>query len=103
MSSNKKCEVSLEIIIIECVVEACNAAGMIELGPIKAETTLYGNQGILDSLGLVTALIGIQRDMERKLGVTATIIDESVFSQNTSAFATVGSLVKYVRKRIERS
>lgn len=57
---------------------------------------LYGRQGVLDSLGLVSLLAGIELALEEECGIQITLADERAFSQVRSPFRTVSSLAEYI-------
>jgi D-alanine--poly(phosphoribitol) ligase subunit 2 len=60
------------------------------------ETRLYGRQGVLDSLGLVSLLAAIEQAMEEQYDLQVTLADERAFSQARSPFRTVASLAEYI-------
>ena len=60
---------------------------------------LYGRQGVLDSLGLVSLLAGIELAIEEECGIQITLADERAFSQARSPFRTVASLAEYIHGR----
>lgn len=60
--------------------------------------SLYGNHGVLDSLGLVSLLAAIELAVEEESGVHITLADERAFSQKRSPFRTVASLAQYTHK-----
>lgn len=60
------------------------------------EARLYGRQGVLDSLGLVSLLAAVEQAMEEQYGVQVTLADERAFSQARSPFRTVKSLAEYI-------
>jgi acyl carrier protein len=57
---------------------------------------LYGRQGVLDSLGLVSLLAAIEQALEDEHGIQVTLADERAFSQARSPFRTVASLSEYI-------
>jgi D-alanine--poly(phosphoribitol) ligase subunit 2 len=60
------------------------------------DARLYGRQGVLDSLGLVSLLAAIEQALEDEYGVQVTLADERAFSQARSPFRTVASLAEYI-------
>jgi D-alanine--poly(phosphoribitol) ligase subunit 2 len=60
------------------------------------DARLYGRQGVLDSLGLVSLLAAIEQALEDEHGIQVTLADERAFSQARSPFRTVGSLAEYI-------
>ena len=60
------------------------------------KTVIFGEDGKLDSLGLVTLLVQIEQDIEDEFEVSITLADERAMSQNRSPFRTIGALVDYI-------
>ena len=60
------------------------------------DEVIYGNDGKLDSLGLVNFIVAIEEKVEDKFGVPIILADERAMSQKQSPFRTVGSLVDYI-------
>ena len=60
------------------------------------ETVLFGRGFGLDSLGLVSLIVDIERLLEEEHGVVLTLADDKAMSQKTSPFRTVGTLADYI-------
>ena len=67
----------------------------------STKTVLFGKDGKLDSLGLVTLLVIIEQNIEEEFDVSITIADERAMSQKHSPFRTLGSLVDYIEMLLE--
>ena len=67
--------------------------GVIEKSP---NTSLFGKDGVLDSLGLVSFLLIVEQEIIDALGVEITIADEKAMSLKNSPFRTVDSLKSYL-------
>lgn len=65
---------------------------------INYETALFGYNGILDSMSLVSLIVAVEQDVEDEFGKEITIADSKAMSQKNSPFKTVGSLVEYIEK-----
>jgi len=65
-------------------------------GDILLNTSLFGSDGFLDSLGLVTLLVNIEQEIEAIYDIALTIADEKALSQSRSPFRSVDSLVEYL-------
>ena len=65
------------------------------------KTVLFGNGGILDSLGLVNLIIAIEQNIEDEYGISLALADERAMSQKHSPFRTLGSLVDYIEMLLE--
>ena len=62
----------------------------------STKTVLFGNNGQLDSLGLVSLLVIIEQNIEDEFDVSITIADEKAMSQKRSPFRTIGTLADYI-------
>ena len=65
------------------------------------ESVLLGPGGNLDSLALVSLIIGVEEKIEEEFEITVTITDDLVMSGELSPFRTVGSLVEHIAGLIE--
>lgn len=68
--------------------------------PKGALDLLYGEGGFLDSLGLVTVLLEVERLVEERYGVSITLADDRALSSRASPFRSVDSLAAYVHDRV---
>ena len=64
-------------------------------GDVSAATALFGRDGILDSMGLVSLLISVEQALEDKYAVRISLADEKALSQAHSPYRTVSSLAEY--------
>jgi acyl carrier protein len=69
-----------------------------EFGP---ETRLFGKDGLLDSMALVSLVMSLEQEIAEKFGAEIALADEKALSQKHSPFRTVGSLVSYADGEIE--
>jgi len=60
------------------------------------EAPLYGREGVLDSLALVSFVVAVEQAIENKFGRVLTLADEKALSQRHSPFRTIGGLADYV-------
>ncbi len=67
--------------------------------PIGPETTLYGVNGHLDSMGLVGFLIDVEESLQDQ-GIRISLSDERAMSQKNSPFRDVPTLVDYISQLI---
>ena len=72
----------------------------IELG-LGADAPLYGDEGALDSLALVTLITTVEQELEDEFGSAVSLIDERAISQARSPFRTVGSLADFATDLLE--
>ena len=90
----------IEIIIqqVEEVNEELTSKIPLEQG---GEAPLFGGDGVLNSLMLVTLIVGVEQAVEDELDAVLTLADEKAMSQKSSPFRTIKSLAEYVEKCIK--
>ena len=67
----------------------------------STNTVLFGEDGKLDSLGLINLVVAVEQNIEDEFDVTITLADERAMSQETSPFKTVGTLTDYIEMILE--
>ncbi len=65
------------------------------VNPTK-ETKLFGENGALDSLALVSVVTDLEEEIHDEFDKHITLADERAMSQNNSPFSTVESLTDYI-------
>lgn len=60
------------------------------------DAPLYGEAGVLDSLGLVSLVVSIEQALQDRWGVAVALADEKALSLTRSPFRTIGTLTDYV-------
>jgi acyl carrier protein len=65
------------------------------------DTTLFGESGKLDSLGLVNLIVAIEQKIEDEYGITVVLAEEGGLG-DMAPFATTGNLVNHVSWILER-
>src|SRR5687767_835401 len=68
---------------------------------VSSETSLFGHDGLLDSLGLVTLVVAVEQAIEDTYGVSVSLADERAMSQRHSPYRTVGSLAEYAGRMLQ--
>lgn len=87
--------------VIANVIEEFNETLQLKISSEDGQDApLYGSEGALDSLGLVSFIIAVEQAIEDELGITVVLADEKAMSQKNSPFRSVGSLVDYVTQLI---
>lgn len=81
--------------LIAARLEDLGPPGLEEHGPVTGDTALLGDDGLLDSLGLVNLLVDVEQALEDETGAALTIGDDRAVSARHSPFRTVGSLADY--------
>lgn len=62
------------------------------------DTILFGEGALLDSVGLVSFIVTVERTVEEVTGKTITLASEKAFSRKQSPFRTVETLAKYIEE-----
>ncbi|KPA18707.1 acyl carrier protein [Candidatus Magnetomorum sp. HK-1] len=66
----------------------------VELG--SATPLFDGNEGILNSIALVTLIVALEQSVEDEFEIPIILANEKAMSQKNSPFLTIGSLAKYI-------
>lgn len=86
--------------ILEVIYSAIARENQLRPVPISLsdgpKTALYGRDGQLDSMALVSMIIDIEELIATKLGVNVTLVSDVAMSARSSPFATVQSLANYI-------
>ena len=82
--------------IITMIINEASSIIDLENDEINFDTTIYGNDSRLDSLGLINLIVAVEQNIEDEFDVNITIADERAMSQETSPFKTVGTLTDYI-------
>jgi D-alanine--poly(phosphoribitol) ligase subunit 2 len=91
----------LASLIMEVLQELNAQQEMNHLEDLNRETPLFGQRGILDSLGLVTLVVAVEQAIEDEFGVSVSLADEKAMSQRNSPYRTVASLAEYAGRVLE--
>jgi D-alanine--poly(phosphoribitol) ligase subunit 2 len=68
---------------------------------LSGNTPLFGPDGILDSMGMVMLVVGLEQAIEDKHGVTVNLADEKALSKQNALYRTIGSLADYASRLIQ--
>ena len=60
-------------------------------------TSLFGENGQLDSLGLINLIVAVEEQIEDDFGTPITLADDRALSQEMSPFRTFESLAGYIQ------
>lgn len=73
----------------------------IEIGKeLNAETRLFGEGGLLDSMALVSLVIAVEQALEEKYQTSVGLADEKALSQRSSPYRTIGTLAAYAAQEL---
>ena len=67
---------------------------------LTIDSPLFGDEGALDSLGLVNLVVLTERRIEQTYSVAVSLADENALSSAENPFRTVRSYVEFVAKLI---
>lgn len=89
--------------IVELIIQTAAELGEDEIGlneQLSADSRLFGEGGLLDSMALVTLVIALEQAIEEKYDVSAGLADEKALSQSNSPYRSVNSLAEYAASQI---
>lgn len=90
--------------IVNLIVETARELGEDEIGvggDLAEDTVLFGKDGVLDSMGLVTLIVAVEQAVEDKYDKAAGLADEKAMSQARSPYRSVATLAEYVAQELE--
>jgi len=67
---------------------------------LDANTRLFGEGGLLDSMALVSLVIAVEQAVEDKYEVAVALADEKALSQRSSPYRTIGTLAAYAAQEL---
>ena len=70
-------------------------------GEMTRDSLLFGDGGLLDSMGLVALVIALEQSIAEKHGVTVALADERALSREASPYRTVGALAEYAASLLD--
>jgi acyl carrier protein len=88
-------------LICATVTETANAEGIPLPQPVGASTRLFGQDGLLDSMALVSVVIAIEQQIADKFGKGVALADEKALSQRSSPYRSVETLADYALTQIQ--
>lgn len=88
-------------LVHRCLVELCEEQALEAPAGVGPDTALFGPDGLLDSIALVSLVVAVEEAVEDAHGVSVTLADQRALSRSKSPFRTVGALAAYCRERIE--
>lgn len=93
--------------VLACVYAAIDEANedRQDLPPVRKalETPIQGEGSELDSLSLITLLVGLEERLEQDFGVTVIVNDDRAFEREPSPFESVRTLVEYAEELLREA
>ncbi|MDB4973959.1 MAG: hypothetical protein JWN48_2300 [Myxococcaceae bacterium] len=86
--------------LVYAAIDEYNASAEVPLAKSE-DTALYGGGSPVDSLGLVHLIIALEQNVFDQTGLSLALAADKAFSPTRSPFRDVGSLVAYLRARLE--
>lgn len=62
----------------------------------KENVKLFGGDGLLDSIGLVSYVVEVEEKLEDEYDISVVLADEKAMSRRTSPFARISYLADYI-------
>lgn len=85
----------IDEIVSRCMRDMAERYSLNLNGGLSRETLLFGESGLLDSVGLVSLIVAIEQEIENDLNVSIVLADERAMSQKNSPFRSIGALADY--------
>jgi len=85
--------------IVESAIADIVETDRIKISEINEKTPIFGLNGCLDSLGLVSLVVAIEDKLSEK-NINITIVSEKAFSKKISPFLTVRTLANFIKELI---
>jgi acyl carrier protein len=96
-------EEKIEIIILQAV-DDFNALFPADHQIGKTHNSvLYGENGVLDSMGLVSIVTDVEQRIEAELGVSLSIVNEDSLTLEECPFRKIGTFIEYVKGLLSKS
>jgi acyl carrier protein len=83
--------------LIVTMLRELDEQGVIDLDGVQpdGDTELFGQGGLLDSVGLVSLVVAVEEGLADELDIHVGLADERAMSQRHSPYRTVSSLAAY--------
>ena len=85
----------LEALILDAAKDLAAQGGAEIPSDLGPETALFGEEGIFDSLGLVTLIVIVEEAVQERCDTGISLADERALSQSRSPFRTIRTLAAY--------
>ena len=66
----------------------------------RGDAPLFGPEGVLNSLGLITLVVAVEQRIEAALGAAGMLLDTEAPPRDDNPFATVSAFVAYVMETL---
>lgn len=90
--------------MVKLIIDTARELGEDELsvsGDLNADTRLFGENGALDSMGLVTLIVAVEQAIEDDFDASVALADEKALSRGRSPYRSVTTLAEYAVEQIQ--
>ncbi len=94
-------QIEIKKVIFDALIELNEELEMEELNNLTKDTKLYGNNGALDSLALVSFITDLEERISDTFNTDIILADEKAMSQRNSPFNNVKSLTTYIHELLQ--
>ena len=88
-------------LIVENILQLKDETGLTLPPRLQADTALFGIDGFLDSMALVTLVVALEQGIEEKFGVSVQLADAHALAQDNSPYSTIQALAEYALLRMQ--
>ena len=85
----------IRALIISVAEDVREEQGLDDASVLGPDSQLFGQEGLFDSMGLVSLIVALEQAIEEKFEVRVALADEKALSQKSSPYRTVESLTAY--------
>ena len=87
-------------VVLQTVVEYNKSVDDTDKILTEMDVDLYGGDSNLDSLGLVSFIVGLEQNIEDKLNKSVSLANEKAMSQNSSPYKNLSSLIEFIQNEL---
>ena len=66
------------------------------------DSALFGGEGTLDSLGLISLVTTVEQKIEEDFGITVTLLDDIDVLEDENPFETIKTITDYIASILEK-
>ena len=88
-------------LVVETILSIQDETGLAVPPRLQADTALFGTEGFLDSMALVTLVVALEQGIEEKFGVSVQLADAHALTQEHSPYSTIHALAEYALLRMQ--
>lgn len=89
-------------LIFEALADHLEQTGSEQPVPVTTDAVLFGEAAVLDSLGLVNVVVGVEEKLLETYGRDIWLTDERALIQAESPYRTVETLARYIVLLLEQ-